>query len=80
MSIDIEDDILRAAGMTPDGLKLEVAVLLFQKGLTLGQASQVAGMSQFDFQHVLASRRIPVHYDEDDYRDDVESLGELGRL
>ena len=80
MSIDIEDDMLRAAGMTADDLKLELAVLLFQKGLTLGQASRVAGMSQFDFQQVLASRRIAVHYDEDDFKEDVETLGELGRL
>jgi predicted HTH domain antitoxin len=80
MTIDISDEILQAVGMTSDDLKVELAVLLFQKGLTLGQASQVAGVSQFDFQQVLASRRIPAHYDETDYREDVETLRELGRL
>ena len=77
MSIDIEDDILQAAGMTPEELKLELAVLLFQRGLTLGQASRVAGMAQFDVQQVLASRQIQVHYDQDDYRQDVETLGKV---
>jgi predicted HTH domain antitoxin len=64
MSLIISDDILQAARMSGDELKQEIAVLLFQREkLTLGQASRLAGMSQLQFQHLLASRQIPIHYD-----------------
>jgi predicted HTH domain antitoxin len=39
MSVVISDDVLAAARMSEDELKLELAVLLFEKEkLTLGQA------------------------------------------
>ncbi|MEP7353826.1 MAG: UPF0175 family protein [Acidobacteriota bacterium] len=31
--------------------------------MTLGQAAALADQSQLDFQRLLASRRIPLHYD-----------------
>jgi predicted HTH domain antitoxin len=62
-------------------LKQEIAVLLFQKEkLTLGQASRLAGMSQLHFQHLLASRQIPLHYDVADFEADLNTLQELKRL
>jgi predicted HTH domain antitoxin len=37
--------------------------MLFEKEkLTLGQASRFAAMDRLEFQHLLVSRRIPVHY------------------
>lgn len=55
--------------------------MLFQKDkLTLGQASQLADMNQFQFQHLLASRQIPIHYDENDFEDDIKTLKEFRRL
>jgi predicted HTH domain antitoxin len=59
----------------------EIAVMLFQKEkLTLGQASNLAGMNQIAFQHLLASRQISVHYDVKDFESDLKTLRELGRL
>jgi predicted HTH domain antitoxin len=41
----------------------ELALTLFQhERLTLGQAAQLCALPQLDFQRLLASRRIPVHY------------------
>jgi hypothetical protein len=41
-------------------LKRELALTLFeQERLTLGRASSLAGMSQREFQRLLADRRIP---------------------
>jgi predicted HTH domain antitoxin len=37
-------------------------------------------MSRLEFQHLLASRRIPVHYDVADFEQDIETLREVGRL
>ncbi len=81
MSLIISDDILQAARMSGDELKQEIAVLLFQREkLTLGQASRLAGMSQLQFQHLLASRQIPIHYDVAEFEEDLKTLQELKRL
>lgn len=67
--------------MTIPELTQEIAIMLFQKGkLTLGQASQLADMSQFQFQHLLSARQITLHYDENDLEKDLTTLKELGRL
>ena len=79
MSVVISDETLQAARLSAAELKQEIAVLLFQKNkLTLGQASKLAEMSQFRFQHLLASRNIPVHYDMKDLADDLAILEKLG--
>ncbi|MBW4500937.1 MAG: UPF0175 family protein [Scytonema hyalinum WJT4-NPBG1] len=81
MSVVISDEILHAARMSEAELKQEIAVMLFQKEkLTLGQASRLAGINQLQFQHLLASRQIPVHYDVEDFEADIKTLREMGRL
>jgi predicted HTH domain antitoxin len=77
MTIVIPDDILRATRLTEDELKQELAVILFQKEkLTLGQASILAGMNRLQFQHLLASRKIPVHYGVAEFEEDLKTLKE----
>ena len=80
MSLVIPDEILQAARMSAVELSQEIAVLLFHKEkLTLGQASRLAGMSQIQFQHLLASRHIPLHYDVAEFEEDLKTLQELHR-
>ena len=79
MGVLIPDDILQATRMTEEELKQEIAVLLFQKEkLTLGQASRLSGMDQLQFQHLLASRQIPIHYDLAEFEEDLKTLKEKG--
>lgn len=79
MSLVIPDDILRAANISAGELRREIALLLFQQDkLTLGQASEFAGMSQLEFQRLLASHHIPVHYDSQEFANDLETLHRLG--
>jgi len=81
MGLIIPDDIFQATRMTEDELRREIAVLLFQREkLTLGQGSRLAGMSQLQFQHLLASRQIAIHYDVCELEEDIKTLKELGRL
>ena len=81
MDLLISEDILQTAGMAPDELKTEIAIFLFQKGkLTLGQASKLAGMNRLQFQHLLASRQIPVHYSKEEFDEDLKTLRNLRRL
>lgn len=80
-SLIIPEQILQSTRMSQEEMKAEIAVMLFQKmKLTLGQASELAGVSQLQFQHLLASRQIPVHYDISDFEHDLKTLQELGRL
>jgi predicted HTH domain antitoxin len=56
-------------------------VLLFQQDkLTLGQTSDFAGMSQLEFQRLLARQHIAVHYDLQEFSDDPDTLRKLGQL
>lgn len=81
MGLVIPDEIVKATQMSEGELKREIAVHLFEKEkLTLGQAAHLADMNQLQFQHLLASREIPVHYDLDEFEDDLDTLKELGRL
>ncbi|MDX6528670.1 MAG: hypothetical protein QOH41_960 [Blastocatellia bacterium] len=78
MSVVISDDVLQATGMSSAELKKELAALLFQKEkLTLAQASKLAGMSRLEFQHLLASRSIPIHYDLPEFEEDLATLREI---
>lgn len=80
MSIIISDEIIQATGMSEAELSQEIAVLLFQKEkLTLEQASSLAKLGRLQFQHLLASRQIPIHYDVTDFEADLQTLRQLGR-
>lgn len=70
----------------PDALQIseadlctELAISLFQQErITLGTASQLAGLHQIEFQQLIASRGICVHYDVEDLEQDLENLREEG--
>ena len=80
MSLVIPDDILQAAHMSEEEFKREIAVMLFEKEkLTLGQASRLAGMNLLVFQHLLASRQVPVHYDVNEFEEDLKTLEKILR-
>jgi predicted HTH domain antitoxin len=75
MSIQISDEVLETLEMSEPELLTEIAIMLFkQERFTLGQASNFAQMNQLQFQRLLASRQIPLHYDLSELRQDVASL------
>lgn len=81
ISVQLPRDILHAARLTVDELKQELALALFQQGrLSFGKAREMAGMTVGDFQLLLGARKITVHYDMEDYEEDVATLRELERL
>jgi predicted HTH domain antitoxin len=78
IGLAIPAEIVEATHMSIAELKQEIALLLFQKEkLTVGQASSLAGMSQYKFQHLLASREIPVHYGVKEFKDDLDTIKDL---
>jgi predicted HTH domain antitoxin len=79
--VEVDQDILDSARLTPSELKVEMAVHLYEQGrLSVGKARKLADMTLWEFRQLLASRRIPPHYDETDLDEDVATLRELGRL
>lgn len=78
MSIVISDEVLSATRLTAVELTQELAIALFQREkLTLGQASQLAALNQWQFQQLLAHRNIPLHYDVADFEADLQTLSEM---
>ena len=81
VSIEIPREVIHTTRMTPQELKRELSVYLFQQDrLSFGKAREMAGMTVWAFQQLLGSRGIPIHYDVEDYEEDLATLGELGRL
>jgi predicted HTH domain antitoxin len=62
--IEIPVHLMQAARATPDELRIELAAHLYrQRTLSVGHARELAGMSLWEFRQLIASRRIPPHYD-----------------
>ncbi len=62
------------AQFTPEEMRLQLAVGMFlDHRVTLGQGAVIAGLSQSEFLHELGRRQIPVHYDDADLREDIET-------
>lgn len=75
ITIDLPD----ALQISEADLRIELAISLFQQErITLGTASQLAGLHQIEFQKLIASRGICVHYDIEDLEQDLKSLREEG--
>ena len=81
MSVTFPDELLQQTHLTNEEMTVEMAVHLFEiEKLTLGQASKMAEMSQWDFQQVLGSRNIPLHYGVEEFEKDMKTLKEHGWL
>jgi predicted HTH domain antitoxin len=81
MPLIISDDELRAAGLTEQEAKIEIACRWFDSGkLTFGHALQLAALSESEFETQLHTRGIPRHkYTEQMLDQDVAALKKLGR-
>lgn len=59
-------------------LHLALGLFVGEK-VTLGQAAEVAGISQPAFMQELGRRRIPIHYGADELAEDLRAVDELSR-
>ena len=66
------------ARLSRKGAALHLAIGLFvTEEVTLGQAAEVAGLSQADFMRELGRRRIPIHYGREELADDLRAVESL---
>lgn len=76
MTIEISEQELNAARMDETIIRMEIAILLYQRGgFSLGRASQFARMNKIEFQEELGRRQIPLNYDIEELEYDARMLG-----
>ncbi len=79
VAIEIPHEVLHVTHMTPVELKRELAIALFQQNkLSFGKARELAEMTVWDFQQLLGTRGINLHYDIEEYEQDLATLAVSG--
>lgn len=64
--------------LSPRKAALHLAIGLFvSEEATLGQAAEVAGMSQSEFLRELASRKLSIHYGPEELAEDLATVEKL---
>ena len=59
----------------PKAVKLYLAIELYREGkISLGKASEIAGISKEEMMKVLSRKGIPISYDIDDLKEDIKRL------
>lgn len=81
MSLKIPKELLLATRMAQEEISRELALHLYEeRKLSFGKAKELAGMTTWEFQQFLGSRKIPLHYDLEDYQEDIKTLRRLKRV
>lgn len=79
MQVELSDAVLAGTDLTPDQVRLEVAVALYRdRKVSMGRAAQLAGLTRIPFQRELAKRGVTVDYAVDDLHADLKTLRALG--
>lgn len=80
ITIEIPREVLHAARMTRQDLRRELAAQLYRQGrLSFGKARELADMSIWDFQVWLGNQGIAVHYDLQEYHEDLVAWRDMER-
>ena len=78
MNITIDDELLHGMMLSPEQARLEFAVGLFSDWkVTLGRGAEIAGLNQTEFMRELGRRKIPMHYNIEDFEEDLRTLEHL---
>lgn len=79
--LNVSDEWLLATRMTAKEMALELAIHLYElQKISLGKASELAGLTRVAFQQILAGRNIALNYDIHEYKTDVKTLRKLKRI
>ncbi|MGL4498815.1 MAG: UPF0175 family protein [Planktothrix sp.] len=81
MSIVISEDIVKASGLSEQEFILEFVLLLFQQEKTsLGKGAELLNISQFRFQKILSDRGMTIHYDVEEFKENIPHFKANGWL
>ena len=82
LELEIPEELVQSLKLPRDEvaarLKKELALRLYEKGLlSFGKARELAGMTKWEFSHLLGEEEIPRHYDLEEFNKDLNTLEEL---
>jgi predicted HTH domain antitoxin len=78
MTLTVSLPALLEEKMQPQNARLHFAVGAFAaEEVTLGQGAEIAGISQTEFMNELSRRRIPLHYDREEFAEDLKTIARL---
>lgn len=81
ITLNLPDSLSQTETFNQSDWLREIAIALFQQErIFLGRASKIAEMEVMDFQQLLSERGICVHYDVEDFEQDVQHLSDRGWL
>ena len=76
--IEVPEGLRVPPGELEKRLRVELALRLYEKGIaSLGQARRIAGLPKWDFLELLGKEGIPLHYGEEELREDLEATKKL---
>ena len=79
LRLELPDELAQTNTFNESDWLREIAIALFQQErVTLNRASKIAKMQVIDFQRLIASRNICVHYDVEDFQQDIDHLRDRG--
>ena len=71
--IEVPGNMRISPSRLEERLRIELALRLYEKGIASpGQARRIAGLSKWDFLELLAEEGIPIHYGEEELREDLD--------
>ena len=80
MSLVIPDEVLTASHFSEAELWHEIILMLFRdKRITIDKASNLLGMHLIEFQQLISSRDICIHYEIADLDADIFTLSVLAQ-
>ena len=81
ITLNLPDSLSKTENFNQSEWLQEIAIALFQQQrISLSRASKIAGIEIMNFQKLLADRNICVHYDVEDFEQDVQHLRSRGWL
>ena len=81
ITLNLPDSLTQTDTFNESDWMREIAIALFaQERISLGRASKIAQMHLIDFQKLIASRGICIHYDVEDFDLDIQNLRDRGWL
>jgi predicted HTH domain antitoxin len=81
ITLNLPDSLSQTESFNQSDWLREIAIALFQQErVSLSRASKIAGIEIMVFQKLLSDRGICVHYDVEDFEQDVQHLRDRGWL
>ena len=83
LTLEIPDEVSRAMRLplpeVKSRLQLELAVSLYGQGiLGLGKAAELAGLSRWELNDIMARRGVPMHYSQTELNEDLTFAAHFG--